>query len=361
MLALCLVVLRPGVYGPPPRVRAAMCEGDGRSLPLHLPNTDEHVSLDDDLGPPLVTEVLTQQDYDTLLKPATSARIVSSSSPARLSQRVQQLRIAYEALSVEASEAITISDLAAQEAVAEAGKASRLAAASSLAQRALERAEAYAHKSVGQSKAELLGRLGGWLWKRIRRRAPVASSSSHSEGAVPSLPAPASPTSLAATGTSNREANQLYKQQLRNVCLAGVRNSHGHGISSSLVEATAAARGIEASRALARAQQAHFAADRAQEVADELHAAAHAAVLARDRVAGALIAAEEALSSAKDADHGGAGGTDQDETFGGLSAAVGGAATEAIAGFFTSGLRERKRRGATSDTKPIAMTKKRRR
>ena len=362
MLALCLVVLRPGVYGPPPRVWAAMCEGDGRSLPFHVPNTDEHVSLDDDLGPPLVTEmvtdVLTQQDYDTLLKPATSARVVSSSSPARLSQRVQQLRIAYGALSVEASEAITISDLAAQEAVAEAGKASRLAAASSLAQRALERAEAYAHKSVGQSKAELLGRLGGWLWKRIRRRAPVASSSSHSEGAVPSLPAPASPTSLTATGTSNREANQLYKQQLRTVRLAAVSNSHGHGISSSLVEATAAARGIEASRALARAQQAHFTAERAQEVADELRAAAHAAVLARDRVADALIAAEEALSSAKDADHGGAGGaggtggTDQDETFGGLSAAVGGAAAEAIAGFFTSGLRERKRRGARLDTKP---------
>ena len=169
---------------------------------------------------------------------------------------------------------------------------------------------------------------------------------------MPSLPAPASPTSLAAAGTSNREANQLYKQQLRNVAMT--RNLVVSGRGDGRREGSRR-RGPCASAASA------LAADRAQEVADELHAAAHAAVLARDRVAGALIAAEEALSSAKDADHGGAGGTDQDETFGGLSAAVGGAATEAIAGFFTSGLRERKRRGATSDTKPIAMTKKRRR
>ena len=250
-------------------------------------------------------------------------------------KKIAGLRAAVSTLEREADAAEREAEAAEQHAIVENGVASRRASESFYAARALRRAEECAELATGGHVKPAASELH------------AAAASSHVEPPPPqqrpsrlrrlvNLGARLVPWRRRGDGTDAATlANRLYQAQVRELRYGSTR------VSSSLVEATAAAKKVEAVRAAERARQAAGRAEEAELLASEL---AVLADVAREEAAERRreLEAQESLLSQAAADAQVVG-----EAFSGLSSAVGSATADAIGGFFMSSLDDRKQEAAS--------------
>ena len=363
----------------------------------------------------MTVEVLTQDDhvdYANLLTPCKappndSGHAGRGDELAEQQHRVEELEAILGALEGKIAEALALLELTEQEAQIAVTRASLRASESYRAQRGLELALACAEKRVAGSGGDddngvtplqavrrlasrlLPGRgLASWHARKAAATATATATAAAAAAAVATDegadPATGGAGSSAADATPpNRLANQMYHTQLRRLreggrhaaasaeqrAAAARGGGPSHSVSSSLVQATAAARRVEADRAAAKADDAWRSAARARTLVSQLSKAAEAAVAARDEAAAELSLARAALydetshgtsqssrisrhrrRSLSRHSHGlaDASAVNDHLATGPLSSVVGVAAADAIAGFFSAGLRDRRRRDHAS-------------
>ena len=349
--ALLLAAFRPPAIGPL-KTRApccAMSEAERRLLTAAEETSQDEIIIsphrgqEEDGGVPtplqhaMTVEVLTQDDhvdYANLLTPCEappndSGHAGRGDELAEQQHRVEELEAILGALEGKVAEALALLELTEQEAQIAVTRASLRASESYRAQRGLELALACAEKRVagsggdddnGVTPLQAVRRLASRLlpgrglasW-RARKAAATATATATAAAAAAATDEGADPATGGAGSSDatppNRLANQMYHTQLRRLreggrhaaASAGQRaaaargGGPSHSVSSSLVQATAAARRVEADRAAAKADDAWRSAVRARTLVSQLSKATEAAVAARDEAAAELSLARAAL------------------------------------------------------------------